>query len=117
MKAVKIVLAFCFGLAFLTGCGLKQTGQTTSRVSEFVVWNGDIYEVTSEKVNNVGKEIGEVTKFSDTEGTYTGNFSNVFPVGTKYYEIQGVDTKISIAVKTPDGSYAKADDRGQYGQK
>ena len=39
----------------------------------FVVWDEYAYVVTDEQVNEVDKKIGHVTKYSDIEGTYSGN--------------------------------------------
>jgi hypothetical protein len=80
----------------------------------FVVWDGYVYVLTDETVNEVGKEIGHVTKYSDMEGTYSGNFSNVYPKGTKYYSIVGVNTDDAIAIKDETGKYIKATRNGEY---
>jgi hypothetical protein len=37
-------------------------------------------------------EIGEVTKHSDSEGTYKENFSKEYEKGTKYYSLKGIST-------------------------
>ncbi|MEI4771354.1 hypothetical protein WAX74_17140 [Psychrobacillus sp. FJAT-51614] len=79
----------------------------------FVVWDGYVYVLTDEVVDEVEKEIGHVTKYSDMEGTYSGNFSNVYQKGTKYYSIVGVSTDEAIAVKN-DGSYIKANRDVEY---
>lgn len=81
---------------------------------EFVVWDGDVYVVSDEVVNNVEKEIGHVTKYSDKEGTYFGNFSNVYPKGTNYFSIKGVSTDEAIAIQTKEGTYIKANNDGEY---
>ncbi len=62
----------------------------------------------------IGKKIGRVTKYSDQEGIYSGNFSNMFPEGTEYYEIKGVKTNDAIAVKERDELFIKANYSGQY---
>ncbi|MEK5389095.1 hypothetical protein NSQ59_01770 [Margalitia sp. FSL K6-0131] len=80
----------------------------------FVVWNGYIYVVSEEKVEKVDKEIGHVTKYSDREGTYSGNFSNVFKKGTKYYSIKGISTDEAIAVQDGKGKFVKATREGKY---
>ena len=82
----------------------------------FVVFLGDIYEVTDEIVlsNDVDKKIGQVTRFSDLEGTYAGNFSNTFPKGTEYYLIRNKDPKEVIAIKTNENTYLKAINKGHY---
>ena len=79
----------------------------TSWAYPFVVWDNHIYVVSEETVLDVEKKIGKVTKYSDME-TYSGNFSNVFRKGTKYYSIKGIDTTIAIAVQSSDGQYIKA---------
>jgi hypothetical protein len=115
--ATVFIVLLCLGLSVLSGCSSQKTNSTETRTSsaaswafEFVVYNGYIYKISSDKVTNVGKEIGEVTNYSDKEGTYSGNFSNKYPVGTKYYAIQSVDSNKSIAIQLSDGSYVRADD-------
>ncbi|CAM4480908.1 hypothetical protein PATA110616_21085 [Paenibacillus tarimensis] len=58
----------------------------------FVVYDGNSYQVTDDVMDeaDIAKRVGEVTRYSDEEGTYSGNFSNAFPVGTQYYAIQGI---------------------------
>ena len=80
----------------------------------FVVWDGYLYVVTDELVEKVDKEIGHVAKYSDREGTYSGNFSNVYPKGTKYYSIIGVSSDEAIAVQDEKGLYIKANRSGKY---
>ncbi|MFB5087551.1 hypothetical protein PGC35_10070 [Psychrobacillus sp. PGGUH221] len=81
--------------------------------NSFVVWDGYVYVLTDEIVDKVDKEIGHVTKYSDMEGTYSGNFSNTYPKGTKYYSIVGVSTDEDFAVKN-NGSYIKVTRDGEY---
>jgi len=59
-------------------------------------------------------KIGGVTKYSDIEGTYSGNFSNQFPKGTEYYGIKGVTAKEAIAIKESRESFIKAKYDGKY---
>ncbi|MBS4218091.1 hypothetical protein KHA96_07105 [Bacillus sp. FJAT-49711] len=80
----------------------------------FVVWDGYVYIVSDESVENIDKEIGHVTKHSDKEGSYWGNFSNAFPKGTKYYSITDTSTNDAIAVQTTEGIYVKATREGKY---
>jgi len=80
----------------------------------FVVWNGYTYVISDEKVEKVGKEIGHVTKYSDMEGTYTGNFSNAYKKGTKYFAIKGISTDEAIAVQDEKGKFVKATREGKY---
>jgi hypothetical protein len=85
----------------------------TSWAYSFVVWQGYIYVVSDEYVTQIDSEIGHVTKYSDME-SYSGNFSNTFNKGTKYYSIKGISTEESIAIEESDGRYKKADRDGKY---
>ncbi len=80
----------------------------------FVVYNGGIYAEGDIEVVEAGKEIGEVTSYTDREGKYLGNFSNVYPEGTKYYEIPGTETSEAIAVERAEGVYIRVDYTGKY---
>ncbi|WP_254639175.1 hypothetical protein [Cohnella sp. GbtcB17] len=82
----------------------------------FVVYHGNIYVVTDERIkpSQVGEKIGKVTKYSDHEGTYSGHFSNRYPKGTKYYRINGVQIRDAIAVREAGDVYVKATYGGEY---
>ncbi|MBB3129428.1 hypothetical protein FHS19_004103 [Paenibacillus rhizosphaerae] len=82
----------------------------------FVVYSGHIYRVTEQAVQpeDVGQKIGKVTKYSDREGTYRGNFSNIYPKGTGYYALQGRSRHEAIAVRTGDDTYILAIQQGAY---
>ncbi|WP_347551452.1 hypothetical protein ABFG93_05935 [Pseudalkalibacillus hwajinpoensis] len=86
----------------------------TSWEYPFVVWNGYMYEVVDEKVSEVDRKIGQVTRYSDME-TYAGNFSNAYEKGTNYWSIQNINTDEAIAVEVSDGVFKKALRRGEYG--
>lgn len=93
-------------------CGTVSSVQALSWAYPFVVWGGNVYEVTDDVVNDsqLGKRIGKVkTKPNDMTGNYYGNASNYFPVGTPYYEISGIPTSEAIAVEADDGIWLKAD--------
>lgn len=79
----------------------------------FVVYDCYVYVISDEIVSDVDKEIGKVTKYSDTEGTYYGNFSNSYKKGTKYYSIKDVHTETAIAVED-NGTFIKAIRDGEY---
>lgn len=81
----------------------------------FVVYNDNTYIISESHVepNKIGKKIGDVTKYSDMEGIYSGNFSNQFPKGTEYFENKGVRTKEAIAIKE-NKTFIKADYDGKY---
>lgn len=82
----------------------------------FVVFSDDIYEITDEIIpsDKVEKKIGHVTKYSDHEGTYTGNFSNTFPKGTSYYSIKNTDPDQLIAIESQEDIFIKAINKGHY---
>ncbi|MEK5396835.1 LPXTG cell wall anchor domain-containing protein [Paenibacillus nitricinens] len=83
----------------------------------FVVYAGDIYEISDDELipsNEIDKKIGQVKRYSDHEGTYSGNFSNTYPKGTPYYSIKNIDPKEIIAIKTHEAEFVKAINKGQY---
>jgi hypothetical protein len=111
-----ITMIFSF-LLILTGCSESNTENSSADWAfSFVVWNGYIYQLSDEYVEDVVEEIGEVTKYSDTEGTYSGNFSNEYEKGTRYYSIEGMSTDEAIAIED-NGKYRKAIRNGTYGEK
>jgi uncharacterized protein YdaL len=81
---------------------------------KFVVWDGYIYVVSDEYVKEIDTEIGHVTKYSDIESSYSGNFSNTYEKGTKYYSIKGISSDETIAIEESDGRYIKANREGKY---
>jgi hypothetical protein len=80
----------------------------------FVVWDGYTYVVSDEYVTEVDRLIGKVTIYSSIEGTYSGNFSNEYKEGTKYFSINGIDTDKAIAIQESDGKYIRAIRNGEY---
>ncbi|MGO4185040.1 hypothetical protein AB4Z45_25315 [Paenibacillus sp. MCAF9] len=85
----------------------------TSWANEFVVWHGYVYVISDEYVTDIHKKIGHVTVYSDME-TYTGNYSNSYKKGTKYYSIKGISTDEAIAVQQKDGKFIKANRDGKF---
>lgn len=85
----------------------------TSWAYPFVVWDGYIYIVNGEYVTEIDKEIGKVTRYSDMY-QQSGNFSNVYEKGTKYYSIKDVSTDEAIAVEDGSGKYKKAVREKEY---
>jgi hypothetical protein len=110
-----LILLFSF---FIAACSHSDSNHSSADWAySFVVWDGLTYQLSDEYVENINEEIGEVTKYSDMEGTYSGNFSNVYEKGTKYYAITGISSKEAIAVEEKDGRYRKAIRSGKYGEK
>lgn len=83
---------------------------------KFVVYDGSSYVVSDHEVDKslVDKKLGKVTKYSDREGTYRGNFSNHYPKGTAYYSIKDVAVSKAIAIKDQEDNYIQADYSGKY---
>jgi hypothetical protein len=94
-------------------CFLLPSKQFASWAYSFVVYDGYMYVISDEYVTEIDKEIGHVTKYSDKEGTYYGNFSNTYKKGTKYFSIKGINTDTAIAVED-DAKYIKANREGEY---
>lgn len=111
-------LCVAIAILLLSGCSNSNHNDNSSAdwAFEFVVWDDYIYQLTDEYLENIDEKIGEVTKYSDMEGTYSENFSNTYEKGTKYYAIQGISTEKAIAVEEK-GKYRKAIRDGKYGEK
>lgn len=107
-------LFYILTLILLLNFFLFTTKSSADWAYRFVVWDGFTYVVSDEFVNEVDKEIGHVTKYSDREGTYSGNFSNTYYKGTKYFSIKGISTDEAIAILGKDGKYIKAINVGEY---
>jgi len=103
-------------ILFLSGCSNIFNKSSADWAFSFDVWNGYIYQFSDEYVDDIGDEIGEVTKHSDTKGTYSGNFSNLYEKGTKYFAIQGISTEEAIAIEEEYGKYRKAIRDGKFGE-
>lgn len=98
-------------LVFLLIILATTSAQALSWAYPFVVWSGNVYEVTTEEVKNsvISKRIGEVkTKPNDTTGNYYGNASNEYPKGTQYFAISDISTDTAIAVRVKKEKYVKA---------
>lgn len=108
-------IIFITFLVIVSGC--TNDHRSADWAYSFVVWDGYMFKICDEYVTEIGEEIGQVTKFSDMEGTYSGNFSNTYKKGTKYLVIKGISTDKAIAVKELDGRFRKAIRIGKYGEK
>lgn len=113
MKKIQRSLVIIIVLFFIS------SGQTfASWAYQFVVYSGNVYVTESIiDANKIDKKIGKVTRYSDQEGTYSGNFSNVFPKGTEYYSIVGVSKEKEIAIKVEENKFIKSVYQGKYGGK
>lgn len=119
MKRNRIIVlaSLLIAMMILTACSaLNANNSSADWAFSFVVWDDYIYQLSDEYVLEVDEEIGEVTVHSDMEGTYKGNFSNEYEIGTKYYSIQGISTEEAIAIQEEDGKYRKAIKDGKYEQ-
>ncbi|MFE7062133.1 hypothetical protein ACFVAD_08270 [Sutcliffiella sp. NPDC057660] len=115
MKTSRCIYSLLVFIIMLVALSYPGKASATSWAYSFVVYEGYIYVVSEESVGEeeVEKEIGSVTQYSDME-SLPGNFSNAYPVGTKYYSIKGVNTEDMIAVEESEGQYLKAERDGKY---
>ena len=104
-------------LSFILVFMISSSVQAFEWAYSFVVWDGKEYEVKQAELideSEIEKRIGEVKTepyyYSDKTDamTYSGDASNVYPIGTPYYEIRGVSTSTAIAVKV-DNKWVRAD--------
>ncbi|WP_342561152.1 hypothetical protein NST84_15855 [Paenibacillus sp. FSL R7-0345] len=110
-KSLFLLIVFC-----LAGTLLTVRAVHADWANRFVVNEGKSYLISDKRVDaeQVDSMIGQVTKYSDEEGTYSGNFSNYYPKGTKYYSIKGVNISEAIAVNPGNGTFIRADYSGEY---
>jgi len=77
-REIKILFFSLIAIAFLSGCSNDSSANSNNSSGEwafkFVVWDGYIYRLSDEYVDDVVEEIGEVTNHSVIEETYSGNF-------------------------------------------
>ncbi|WP_342542602.1 hypothetical protein MHH33_00115 [Paenisporosarcina sp. FSL H8-0542] len=112
MKCKSLLISFLISLVCTTV--FLPNKSSAEWAYSFVVWDGYVYVLSDEIVDQIDKEIGEVTLYSTNEGTYSGNFSNSYASGTKYFSIIDTSTDEAIAIEDPDGQYYKATRDGEY---
>lgn len=113
MNRVKIISTFFIFIALICTMFFPTKSAATSWAYEFVVYEGYVYVVGEEIVEDVEEEIGSVTQYSDM-ASLAGNFSNHYPVGTKYHSIKEVSTEEAIAVEESEGNFLRADRESKY---
>lgn len=104
-QILSIIFLIACSSILLASCSFGNSN--TSWAYTFVGWEGNTYQLTSDYVDTVGEELGEITMYSDNEGTYTGTFSNEYEKGTKLYAIPNIPTGDAIAVQEKDGRHRK----------
>ncbi|WP_372633487.1 hypothetical protein [Cohnella sp.] len=94
MRMVKLC-GFMLAIALL----IRPAAASADWTYPFVVYSGSLYVVTDTVVEpeKIGDILGMVTRYSDREGTYSGNFSNAFPMGTRCYASRYDETITSRA--------------------
>ncbi|WP_114165923.1 hypothetical protein [Exiguobacterium sp. TNDT2] len=88
------------------------SAQALSWAYAFVVLDGRVYEVMDVAVleDDLGAVVGKVeTLADDMDGSYYGDASNMYPLGTTYRKVNGEATEDVLAVE--DGSEWK---RAEY---
>lgn len=80
--------------------------QALSWAYAFVVLDGRVYEVMDVAVleGDLGEVVGEVkTMADDMDGSYYGDASNMYPIGTTYREVNGEAKEDVLAVEDESG--------------
>ncbi|WP_214835361.1 hypothetical protein [Exiguobacterium sp. s36] len=78
------------------------SAQALSWAYAFVVLDGRVYEVMDVAVleADLGEVVGEVkTMVDDMDGSYYGDASNMYPIGTTYREVNGEAMQDVLAVE------------------
>ncbi|TCI30243.1 MULTISPECIES: hypothetical protein [unclassified Exiguobacterium] len=82
------------------------SAQALSWAYAFVVLDGRVYEVMDVAVleADLGEVVGEVkTMADDMDGSYYGDASNMYPIGTTYREVNGEAIEDVLAVEDESG--------------
>ncbi|RHB49719.1 hypothetical protein [Exiguobacterium sp. AM39-5BH] len=82
------------------------SAQALSWAYAFVVLDGRVYEVMDVAVleADLGEVVGEVkTMADDMDGSYYGDASNMYPVGTTYRKVNGEAMEDVLAVEDESG--------------
>ncbi|WP_251128826.1 hypothetical protein ACNOIU_03950 [Exiguobacterium mexicanum] len=82
------------------------SAQALSWAYAFVVLDGRVYEVMDVAVleGDLGEVVGEVkTMADDMDGSYYGDASNMYPIGTTYREVNGEAMEDVLAVEDESG--------------
>ncbi|KMK76724.1 hypothetical protein AB990_15655 [Alkalihalobacillus pseudalcaliphilus] len=57
---------------------------------------------------NIEQFLGQITVNANEDNAYGGNFSNIYEVGTKLYQIFDISPNEAIAIEIEEGKYIKA---------
>ncbi|UTT43725.1 hypothetical protein [Exiguobacterium aurantiacum] len=82
------------------------SAQALSWAYAFVVLDGRVYEVMDVAVldDDLGEVVGEVkTMADDMDGSYYGDASNMYPIGTTYRKVNGEAIEDVLAVEDESG--------------
>lgn len=85
---------------------ISLSAQALSWAYAFVVLDGLVYEVMEVAVleGDLGEVVGEVeTMADDMDGSYYGDASNMYPIGTTYRKVSGEAMEDVIAVEDESG--------------
>lgn len=85
---------------------ISLSAQALSWAYAFVVLDGRVYEVMEVAVleGDLGEVVGEVeTMADDMDGSYYGDASNMYPIGTTYREVNGEAMEDVLAVEDESG--------------
>ncbi|KDN57743.1 hypothetical protein [Exiguobacterium sp. AB2] len=85
---------------------ISLSAQALSWAYAFVVLDGRVYEVMDVAVleGDLGEVVGEVkTLADDMDGSYYGDASNMYPIGTTYRKVNGEAIENVLAVEDESG--------------
>lgn len=121
MRISLLRLALLAFVSFLVACGNNTaTSESPDWSHNFIVWNGDMYIVSEEIINesDLDMELGKVDEYSSNEIDNIDTnlvFSNHFSEGSIVFKIIGVKESESLVVKEGD-TLTKLNNNGKYGQ-
>lgn len=120
MKFKVYFLILLLIVSILTACNNKSGSGSADWSDQFIVWKGNLYVVSNEKLSQseLETELGKVDKFLSNETNIfdmSHVYSNQFSENTVFYKIVNVAESESLAVK--QGSIlTKLNNTGKYGE-
>jgi hypothetical protein len=107
-RYVKAALIICL-LSIVTLGGCKSA---IGSYASSIAWDNISYGVSTTEVSKdaLGKQLGEIKRKKEPMPIKNGN-ANDAPVGSKLFEINGIDTKETIAIEK-NGKFYKATQNG-----
>ena len=121
MILVKILIVI-LTILIISGCSNNSNEQVEKNSNDsqiessqsfpypLVKWNNQIYRITTETIEEVESQLGEIEHYSleENEEKTEDKYSNYFQKGSKVFSIKDEDPNEMIAIEKGENEYVKA---------